>query len=161
MHERLNQGRPSLAETGTDDFKSKFMLPRALTTKHLAPHGQHVMIDLTGFLSNGEEDGEWMLALLKAAVNRSTAREVHAHVESFDGVASPPGFAAVVLLDESHISAHCYSDRGWLAIDCFTCGGTDADGIADDVLNHLRESMPGIVVHRRSVVDRFLHPVED
>ncbi|MGB2018093.1 MAG: S-adenosylmethionine decarboxylase, partial [Candidatus Poseidoniaceae archaeon] len=78
-----------------------------------------------------------------------------------DGVGSPPGFAAVVLLDESHISAHCYSDRGWLALDCFTCGGTDAEGIADDVLDRLRETMPGIVVHQRSVVDRFLHPAED
>ena len=146
---------------GTDALKSEFMLRRALTTKHLTPHGHHVMVDLTGFVSRGEEDGEWMLALLKAAVERSTAREVHAHVESFDGVGSPPGFAAVVLLDESHISAHCYSDRGWLALDCFTCGGTDAEGIADDVLDRLRETMPGIVVHQRSVVDRFLHPAGD
>ncbi|MGB2017992.1 MAG: hypothetical protein ACPHX2_05470 [Candidatus Poseidoniaceae archaeon] len=59
------------------------MLRRALTTKHLTPHGHHVMVDLTGFVSRGEEDGEWMLALLKAAVERSTAREVHAHVERF------------------------------------------------------------------------------
>jgi S-adenosylmethionine/arginine decarboxylase-like enzyme len=38
-----------------------------------------------------------------------------------DGL-SPPGFTAVCLVDESHVTAHCYSDRGWLAIDVFTCG---------------------------------------
>ena len=36
---------------------------------------------------------------------------------------SPPGFTSVMLLDESHASAHCYSEMGLLAIDCFTCGG--------------------------------------
>ena len=39
----------------------------------------------------------------------------------------PLGFAAVVLVDESHVTAHCYSDRGWLAIDCFTCGESDPE----------------------------------
>jgi S-adenosylmethionine/arginine decarboxylase-like enzyme len=33
------------------------------------------------------------------------------HIEVFDGKGSPPGFASVVLLDESHISAHMYSVR--------------------------------------------------
>ena len=72
-----------------------------------------------------------------------------------------PGFAAVVLLDESHLSAHCYADRGWLAIDCFTCGGTDAEGIVDDVLNAFMADMPSLVVRQRVVLDRFLHPKEE
>jgi len=38
---------------------------------------------------------------------------------------SPPGFAAIVMLDESHCSAHSYADLGLLAIDIFTCGSTD------------------------------------
>jgi len=41
------------------------------------------------------------------------------------GEDSPPGFAAVVLLDESHCSAHSYADLGLIAIDVFTCGQTD------------------------------------
>ena len=36
--------------------------------------------------------------------------------------ASPPGFTSCVLIDESHVTSHCYSDRGWLAVDVFTCG---------------------------------------
>ncbi|MDP6232745.1 MAG: S-adenosylmethionine decarboxylase [Candidatus Poseidoniaceae archaeon] len=126
----------------------------------LASHGQHVVLDLTGYVSPGPEEGAWVLNVLRDAVARSGAREVHAHVESFDGVISPPGFAAVVLLDESHLSAHCYSDRGWLAIDCFTCGGTNAEGIVEDVLNAFTSEMPDLVVHQRAVMNRFLHPEE-
>ena len=47
---------------------------------------------------------------------------------------SPPGFAAVVLIDESHVTAHCYSERGILAIDVFTCGKHDPDILADSTI---------------------------
>jgi S-adenosylmethionine decarboxylase len=145
----------------TDGFKSILPFRGALNAKEpLASHGQHVVLDLTGYVSPGPEEGAWVLNVLRDAVARSGAREVHAHVESFDGVISPPGFAAVVLLDESHLSAHCYSDRGWLAIDCFTCGGTNAEGIVEDVLNAFTSEMPDLVVHQRAVMNRFLHPEE-
>ena len=47
-----------------------------------------------------------MLNLLQEAVENANAREVHAHVAPFDGSVSPLGFAAVVLIDESHVTAH-------------------------------------------------------
>lgn len=142
-------------------FICKEWMQGALTIEgSLAAHGQHVMLDLTGYTSPRPDEGEWMLDVLRQAVTRSTARQVHAHVEDFDGTQSPPGFAAVVLLDESHLSAHCYSDRGWLAIDCFTCGGTDAQGIVDDVLEALVAVMPDLVVQQHRAVSRFMHPLE-
>jgi S-adenosylmethionine/arginine decarboxylase-like enzyme len=39
---------------------------------------------------------------------------------------SPLGFTSVLLLDESHATAHCFSNlesKGLLAVDVFTCGG--------------------------------------
>ena len=53
------------------------------------------------------------------------------------GQDSPPGFAAVVMLDESHCSAHSYADLGLIAMDMFTCGTTDPR----DVLFFLREEV--------------------
>ena len=50
---------------------------------------------------------------------------------------SPPGFTAVVLLDESHVSAHCYADTGQIALDIFTCGTTNPH----DVLAYIREEI--------------------
>ena len=84
-------------------------------------------------------------------------RQVHSHIEIFDGATSPPGFAAVVLLDESHFSAHCYSDKGWLAIDCFTCGGTDAEAIVDEIDKQLKQLSPTVVLEQRTTASRFLH----
>ena len=86
-------------------------------------HGKQVCIDYSNcdFIEQ-KKHGTWMLNLMQYAVKSAGVREVHAHVEEFDGTLSPTGFAAVVLLDESHVSAHCYYDKGILAIDAFTCG---------------------------------------
>tara|TARA_B100000965_G_scaffold304697_1_gene263490 strand:+ start:403 stop:735 length:333 start_codon:yes stop_codon:yes gene_type:complete len=99
-----------------------------------------------------------MLKILQNAVNECGIREVHSHVEIFDGKHSPPGFAAVVLIDESHVSAHCYSDRGWLAIDAFTCGDHDPENIMDIIHESLTLSSPNIIQMRRDTVNRFIYP---
>ena len=121
------------------------------------PKGRHITLDYIGF--SGE--GEWILKVLRAAVSRSNAREVHAHVEEFDGIESPLGFAAVVLIDESHVSAHCYADEGILAVDCFTCGGIDPTGIVDDIHEQLSEAIPSIELIQRTELDRFVRRGND
>ena len=114
--------------------------------------GRHITLDYSGYSG----DGKWMLTVLRAAVSRSSAREVHAHVEEFDGIKSPNGFAAVVLIDESHVSAHCYADEGILAVDCFTCGKIDPNVIVDDVHKQLSEAVPTINLIQRTELDRFV-----
>lgn len=121
-------------------------------------HGKHIFLDYTEFFPSSPFDGNHMLELMKTAVEQSDAKEVHAHVELFDGSISPPGFAAVVLLDESHVSAHCYSDRGLLAIDAFTCGGTDPTSIVEDLKQALIDLSPKTVLMQEKSVDRFMLP---
>tara|TARA_Y100001958_G_C21243827_1_gene572778 strand:+ start:1462 stop:1848 length:387 start_codon:yes stop_codon:yes gene_type:complete len=121
-------------------------------------HGKHILLDCTEFFPTSSFDGNNMLELMQKAVNISDAKEVYAHVEIFDGSTSPPGFAAVVLLDESHVSAHCYSDRGLLAIDAFTCGGTDPTSIVEELKQALYELSPTTVLMQQKSVDRFLLP---
>ena len=96
-----------------------------------------------------------MLQVLRDCVNRAGIREVHAHVAQFDGSESPPGFAAVVLIDESHVSAHCYSESGLLAIDIFTCGDSDPGPLADDIHSMVVEAVPGLDLSGRERLDRF------
>ena len=127
-------------------------------TRNVHAHGKHVYVDYVDFLpENHSQDGHWMLQLLQNAVERCGIRQVHAHVEVFDGEVSPPGFAAVVLIDESHVSAHCYSDRGWLAIDAFTCGDHDPEKIIEIIHENLISTNPNIRQMRRDSVKRFLH----
>ena len=120
-------------------------------------HGTHIMVDYTGFFPKVNNLTDWIISTMEAAVDNAVARRVHSHIEHFDGSNSPPGFAAVILLDESHLSAHCYSTKGWLAIDCFTCGGTDADEIIDYLHRQLLAETPTLKLENRAQVRRFLH----
>ena len=117
--------------------------------------GGHVVLDYIGYSPPVDEDGAWMLQVLRDCVNRAGIREVHAHVAQFDGSESPPGFAAVVLIDESHVSAHCYSESGLLAIDIFTCGDSDPVPLADDIHSMVVEAVPGLELSGRESLDRF------
>tara|TARA_B100001113_G_scaffold225325_1_gene185016 strand:- start:1383 stop:1778 length:396 start_codon:yes stop_codon:yes gene_type:complete len=120
-------------------------------------HGKHVYVDYVGYHRNGVHDGSWMLEQIIEAANAAGVRIVHSHVEEFDGSVSPTGFASIVLLDESHISAHCYYEKGWLAIDSFTCGGSDPEIVADLLDEVLQSEMGNLIQMRREVVERFLH----
>ena len=121
----------------------------------ITSRGGHVVLDYTSYSPPVDDDGEWMLQILRDCVRRAGIREVHAHVAQFDGSESPPGFAAVVLIDESHVSAHCYSDSGLLAIDIFTCGGSEPGLLADEIHSIVVDAVPGLVLSGRERLDRF------
>lgn len=120
-------------------------------------HGKQVFVDYIGCNFDNGKNGKWMLELMRAAVKGAGVREVHSHVEEFDGTLSPTGFAAVVLLDESHVSAHCYYEKGLLAIDAFTCGDGDPDVIIDIIHNKLISEMKNIKLISRNKINRFNH----
>ncbi|SVE23236.1 uncharacterized protein METZ01_LOCUS476090, partial [marine metagenome] len=111
--------------------------------------GGHVVLDYTDYSPPVDDDGEWMLQVLRDCVRKAGIREVHSHVAQFDGSESPPGFAAVVLIDESHVSAHCYSESGLLAIDIFTCGDSDPGPLADKIHSVVVDAVPGLVLSGR------------
>lgn len=120
-------------------------------------HGKQVCVDYSHCDFSGDRNGVWMLDLMRYAVKFSNVREVYSHVEEFDGSKSPNGFAAVVLLDESHVSAHCYYDKGILAIDAFTCGDSDPNTIIDIINKRLVSEMENIKVVSKDQILRFRH----
>ena len=120
-------------------------------------HGSHVYLDYVNFNPEIENVGAWVLSILRTSVKECGVKEVHAHCEIFDGVESPPGFAAIVLIDESHVTAHCYSEKGWLAIDAFTCGAHDPNDLADAIHAKLIAGCEKLKLMNRNVVKRFLY----
>ncbi|DAC63001.1 TPA: adenosylmethionine decarboxylase [Candidatus Thalassarchaeaceae archaeon] len=118
-------------------------------------HGKQICVDYVKCDFNEVRNGQWMLELMRYAVKNAKVREVHSHVEEFDGSESPPGFAAVVLLDESHVSAHCYYENGLLAIDAFTCGTGDPSAIIDLIHEKLVSEMKNIEEVSRNEIKRF------
>jgi agmatinase len=120
------------------------------------PIGSHVMLDYTGWKSPHGAAESWLIKIMREAAAAAGARIVHSHAEPFDGTISPTGFAAVVLIDESHISAHCYEENGLLAIDCFTCGDVSAVAVADRLHTELSAVVPTLNLVKRHTVERFI-----
>ena len=118
-------------------------------------HGTHIFLDYTGFFPDVDDLGSKILSIMESIIDESTANRVHSHVEQFDGKTSPPGFAAVVLLDESHLTAHCYSEKGWLSVDCFTCGATDTNSIVEAMDLALTRLSPSIHLEMKKSERRF------
>ena len=105
-----------------------------------AYRGFHIMIDAVFTNELPIDFGVTLMDEMRRLAALHNVRCVHHHVETFDGSVSPPGFAAVGLLDESHMTAHCYSDQGLLAFDVFTCGSMPENTrkVARDVLAFLK-----------------------
>jgi S-adenosylmethionine decarboxylase len=80
--------------------------------------GTHLIVDLFdcgfGVLNNSEA----LKALLVMAAEKAECTVLHAYAYQF----SPQGVTAVAVLAESHISIHTYPERGYAALDIFTCG---------------------------------------
>lgn len=123
--------------------------------------GGHVLLDYVDAHGILQSTAEALVQGMRAAAITGGARVLMHHLEWFDGTVSPPGFASVVLLDESHISAHCYADQGLIAIDVFTCGQADPSAIADDIDERVRRLIQGARLINRSDIARFIPPPED
>ena len=123
------------------EFFKKVLKYLNITCKH---HGKHIFAD---FIWNNDlsitDDvlAETIFKIMENAINQTNMTIVHKKL-CILGDTSPPGFTAILLLDESHCSAHCYSDRGWLAIDAFTCGNTNPVPILDYIKNEIKKEFP-------------------
>ena len=81
-------------------------------------------MDFHGFYVDATAGGTWLLDVMSGAIKEHGMNQVHRQCVQLPLTpgASPPGFTSVCLIDESHVTAHSYSDIGWLAIDVFSCG---------------------------------------
>jgi S-adenosylmethionine decarboxylase len=98
--------------------------------------GSHLLIDCRGVPESVCLDDAAMLDVMARAAKKAGSTVV-SQIRYHFGHNSPPGFAVVVMLDESHCSAHCYADTRQIALDIFTCGRTDPKR----VLQFIREEV--------------------
>ena len=120
----------------TDDEPARPAVPRP------APHhcggdpdarGKHLLIDCRNVPHEVCLDDKLVLSAMAAGAEEAGANVI-SQVRYKFGADSPPGFTAAIVLDESHCTAHSYADLGLIAMDVFTCGGTDPR----DVLARIR-----------------------
>jgi S-adenosylmethionine decarboxylase len=86
--------------------------------------GQHLLVDCRNVSPELCSNDGLILDVMARAARRAGANVISQIRYKF-GQDSPPGFTAIVMLDESHCSAHTYADLGLIAMDLFTCGHTD------------------------------------
>jgi S-adenosylmethionine decarboxylase len=98
--------------------------------------GKHLLVDCRNVSRDVCLDDGAMLAAMARGATRAGANVI-SQVRYQFGHNSPPGFTAVVVLDESHCSCHTYADLGLVALDVFTCGRTNPR----DVLAYIREEI--------------------
>jgi S-adenosylmethionine decarboxylase len=92
--------------------------------------GRHVAVDTWGVDFDKLNDSEWLQAQLVEAAEVSGATVLSVQSKQFE----PQGATVLVLLSESHLSIHTYPERGFAAIDCYTCGETVDPQVAIDYL---------------------------
>jgi S-adenosylmethionine/arginine decarboxylase-like enzyme len=96
---------------------------------------------------------------MRESLKLGTCREVHSKLVILGKNELQPseeGWTSVVLIDESHITSHAYSDRGKLAIDLFTCGQkSNPEVLATFIIEEITKVYPDIVIDNMQTLNRF------
>ncbi|UOF89470.1 adenosylmethionine decarboxylase [Fodinisporobacter ferrooxydans] len=82
--------------------------------------GRHVAIDTWGVDFELLNDAQWLQHQMIEAAEACGATVMSVQAKQFE----PQGATVLVLLSESHLSIHTYPERGFAALDCYTCGET-------------------------------------
>jgi S-adenosylmethionine/arginine decarboxylase-like enzyme len=104
----------------------------------------HIFIDYRDIYDDENELGEFIFGLMVSTIlNKTCMKIVHQHLCILN-VDTPPGFTSVLLLDTSHFTSHCYSKKGTLSCDLFTCN-TDLSVLEKAIqffINSIEEKYP-------------------
>ncbi len=92
--------------------------------------GRHVAVDTWGVNFDLINNAEWLQAQMIEAAEACGATVLSVQAKQFE----PQGATVLVLLSESHLSIHTYPERGFAALDCYTCGDTVDPQVA---INHM------------------------
>ncbi|MDA5108719.1 MULTISPECIES: adenosylmethionine decarboxylase [Brevibacillus] len=92
--------------------------------------GRHVAVDTWGVQFDLLNDAEFLKKEMIEAAEACGATVLGVQAKQF----SPQGATVLVLLSESHLSIHTYPERGFAALDCYTCGETVDPQVAIDYL---------------------------
>ncbi|GIM44904.1 S-adenosylmethionine decarboxylase proenzyme [Collibacillus ludicampi] len=92
--------------------------------------GRHVAVDAWGVDFDLLNDPKFLEDMMVQAAEKCGATVLSTQSKQFE----PQGATVLVLLSESHISIHTYPEKGFAALDCYTCGETVDPQIAMDFM---------------------------
>lgn len=80
--------------------------------------GVHILLECSGCLPPLLSDAARLKSTLTTAAKEAGATVVDSLIHQFN----PHGLSGVIVIAESHIAVHTWPERGYAAIDIFTCG---------------------------------------
>ncbi|QAY65146.1 adenosylmethionine decarboxylase [Paenibacillus protaetiae] len=92
--------------------------------------GRHVAVDAWGVDFDLLNNAELLQAYMVEAAENCGATVLSVQSKQFE----PQGATVLVLLSESHLSIHTYPERGFAALDCYTCGESVDPQLAIDCM---------------------------
>jgi S-adenosylmethionine decarboxylase len=92
--------------------------------------GRHCAVDAWGIDFDLINKADFLEKHMVEAAEKSGATVLSVQSKQFE----PQGATVLVLLSESHLSIHTYPEKGFAALDCYTCGDTVDPEVA---INHL------------------------
>lgn len=92
--------------------------------------GRHVAVDVWGVDFDVLNNSELLQSHMVEAAEGCGATVLSVQAKQFE----PQGATVLVMLSESHLSIHTYPERGFAAIDCYTCGETVDPQLAIDYM---------------------------
>ncbi|MFC4776442.1 adenosylmethionine decarboxylase [Paenibacillus sp. GCM10023252] len=92
--------------------------------------GRHVAVDTWGVDFDLINSAEFLQAHMVEAAEACGATVLSVQAKQFE----PHGATVLVLLSESHLSIHTYPEKGFAALDCYTCGETVDPQLAIDYM---------------------------
>lgn len=100
--------------------------------------GRHFAADLFDVDSDVLNNGQYLFDLLCEAAEMcgATVIKENSGFKQFD----PQGATVLVMLMESHISAHSYPEKNFIALDAYTCGSPDPKIAIDHIINELKST---------------------
>ncbi|REE69521.1 S-adenosylmethionine decarboxylase [Paenibacillus taihuensis] len=107
--------------------------------------GRHVAVDTWGVDFDLLNNAEFLQAQMVEAAEACGATVLSVQAKQFE----PQGATVLVLLSESHLSIHTYPERGFAALDCYTCGETVDPQLAID---YMMSVLKPKVMHAKKLV---------
>lgn len=95
-----------------------YSLSNPLGDKLTSPVGTHCILEIYGCPAILLNDAGYIQQSLREAAETAKSTLLDEVVHAFE----PQGVTALTLLAESHISIHTWPEKGYAAIDVFTCG---------------------------------------
>ena len=110
--------------------------------------GKHYIAEFYGCNRTFIDDVDRIENILLKAVEISNATMIKPFFHKF----SPQGVTGVILISESHLSIHTWPERGYAAVDLFSCGDFNYNETFDYIEREIESEKAFVSVIQRGLI---------